>query len=629
MRRTLSFVLLVSILSSRAGAQEGPLDLIPADALAAIAVRSPDELRKKGDELVRETGLKLDFRFSDAVDQLANWLGVGPGLDFKGPAVLFALPEEEWKQPDFNRLLNTLVLTLAVEDRDKMAANFGYGKEEVPEGKVLPAKRKNGFFGAQFALRGQRVYLGNNRTVVESSLVAEPLRSRLSADQAEDFGKRDLLVHFNPRKVRSMWADFRKELTREFDKFGEDPQEKEAGQRFLDSLDHFRFVLAGARLAKGIDFRVFVGLDEKQAAVRAFLGGLRSRRSASLEGLPKGLLVAAQAHAGDETNHGLFARAFVHFFLRNVVETVRITANLDRPLALGVFQEVWRRIDAGRVGIYLTRDEAQRGLFAVVAILDVADSAKFTADLQLLARIGEGKLDLRGGEGKQTVDLGQLIEDLASKSYSTRAAATTKLRLIGEPALAHLEKAIAAQRNLETVLRARRLLEQISAQASRRRKELLDKNLLRTIRPTFSWYPRAETRKGVPVDVVRIQLQDADEATRKALQAYLGPDWDKMRLSIRGKKVVVLLGSETDLFDLALEGVDQPSATDAKEAGSGPVGRFRVSVEALASLIGGEPRRLPRDRLTDLTVSVPPGGIQVDLKVPGEELRLVARYLFR
>src|SRR5262245_13114225 len=67
-------------------AQTAPLDFIPDDAAVAVVLRHPNELKKKGDALLKKAGIDLDMRPTQAVDFLANYLGLFKGVDYDRPA---------------------------------------------------------------------------------------------------------------------------------------------------------------------------------------------------------------------------------------------------------------------------------------------------------------------------------------------------------------------------------------------------------------------------------------------------------------------------------------------------------------------------------------------------------------
>src|SRR5207237_3412695 len=141
---------------------------------------------------------------------------------------------------------------------------------------------------------------------------------------------------------------------------------------------------------------------------------------------------------------------------------------------------------------YLTSDESKLGLFSLVAILDTQDAEKFLAEMRTLAKIADGTLDLTKETATPAIDMVQLVKDLSAAKYQVRASATTRLRLVGEPALSYLEKAAANPPDLETARRAQLLVKEISAVAAERRKELLAKDLPTYVRPTFPFTHKAE-----------------------------------------------------------------------------------------------------------------------------------------
>jgi hypothetical protein len=612
--------------SPAAPAVVGPLDLVPADAVAAIALRAPDDLRTKADKLVKDAEFDFGMRPTEALDQLVNWLGIRQGLDLNGPfALSFVRGADEDKDAEITNLVEHFIFAIPVKDRDQMAANFGIAKGALTEGKVLPAE------GAQdlikfLGLRGRHVLLANREPVLKKAMQASSLAGRLSAAQRAAFGAADILIHFNPPQAKHEWQALRNSLDKELARWQE-PQDKETVEQFLATLYHVQVALIGVRVDQGLRLQFLATMDDTVADVKKFLGSLRTGDAARLDGLPDGRLVAAQAYSGAGERTGLFARAVVHVLLKDLLEIRRMTSATDRPTFLGVFAEVWQRLTGSRVGIYLTRDESRLGLFSLIAILDTADPGQFLADLRSLAKMADGALDMSKPDDRREVDIDKLIADLGDKRYAVRAAATTKLRLLGESVVSDLEKVVAANKDPEQVQRAKSLITDITAAAAERRNELLRTDLPRHVHPTFAWVAAAETRLGRPVDIVHIKLTDADRPATQAMRQYFGPDWDRMRLAVHGRQVVVLLGSEVALFEQALKNVQDGRKGIAEGLAIGPaapVARFQVSADALTRLVNGQPLRPPGRRLTSAVLSIPESGLQVEVDIPTEELRALA-----
>ena len=132
-----------------------------------------------------------------------------------------------------------------------------------------------------------------------------------------------------------------------------------------------------------------------------------------------------------------------------------------------------------------------------------------------------------------------------------REAATTKLCLVGKPALPYLENALTSD-DAEVRRRAEAIKTIITTAAEVRLKELVTKDLPHPVRPTFTFIPRAQVLDGSPVDVIQVHLSGPDAAAAAWMQQAFGPDWDKIRIAVHGKQLVVLVGSEEKLLQGAL-----------------------------------------------------------------------------
>jgi hypothetical protein len=229
-------------------------------------------------------------------------------------------------------------------------------------------------------------------------------------------------------------------------------------------------------------------------------------------------------------------------------------------------------------------------------------------------------------------ELERLIRDLGAKAFRLRESATTKLRLIGEPALPYLEKALASS-DAEVRRRAKYLEDGIVEAAAERRKELLSRDLTRHLRPTFAFSPKAETRNGQVIDVLVVKLSGPDAAAVKQLQQLFGPDWDKIRLAVHGKRVVALLGSDTNRLQAALRNLSEGRRGLAAAKSLAPPARpddpgrkFEVhfSQAAVLSLTKAEDLRQRgggNPSLTSITLAADPERVQLCLWMPTAEVK--------
>jgi len=331
-----------------------------------------------------------------------------------------------------------------------------------------------------------------------------------------------------------------------------------------------------------------------------------------VRGLPTGKVVVA---TGAATGGPITATA-AKMLLRAVGGTGvadALISRADQPLATGVFGTLWRHAKAHRLAVY-HNDDAKHGQLALIAVLDSDDPKRLMAEIGDLARFASGKdLDLSdpAGMGDDAKAVRRLVRDLDSDDYPTREAASTKLTLIGEPALPFIEKAT-VDKDAEVRKRARRLVEVIRDARDERRKEALAAAALKHIRPGFVLKRDAEKIDGHAIDVVSVRLDKTDAWAVPALRKYAGPDWAKVRMATVGKKVVLLVGSDVALFRRALKNVkeglpgleaDASLAAFRKQADPARKFELHVALEAITA-DGFDGKKLKGAALSSLAVSL-------------------------
>jgi hypothetical protein len=156
------------------------------------------------------------------------------------------------------------------------------------------------------------------------------------------------------------------------------------------------------------------------------------------------------------------------------------------------------------------------------------------------------------------------------------------------------------------------------------------------VRPSFAFVARAETRVGYDIDVVKVKLSDKDLPIAKQMQQLLGPQWDNLRLAVHDKQVVALLGSEVELLEAALknlkEGRPGLAATKSLEpflrhSNAARTVEFHFSVDKFLTLTKPEDGRIrpPGNIWTSFSLSVDADRVQLDLWVPSNEVRAMAK----
>jgi hypothetical protein len=348
-------------------------------------------------------------------------------------------------------------------------------------------------------------------------------------------------------------------------------------------------------------------------------------------------VVAAVAARGDGTQNSTIARVFLRPLVEDLLVPQRILGASDRPALVSIFNEVWQRLRGSRVALYKTADASEVGLFSLVGILDTEDAPKFVKELKQLARLGSAEgLDFKTEEGKKATEaeLEQLIEDLGHRRFQVREAAEAKLALAGEQVLPYLNRAIKSG-DLETRTRAGRLKDKIVQAAEQSRKDLLSGDVIRSIKPSFVFLDKKEKMEGLDVQVIGVKLSRQDAAAVPQLKALLGPDWNRVRLAVHGKQVVVLVGTDVGLFQKAIRNLkeDRPGLVASKLlAGQAKQTDARRKMEvhgsaqlfyALATAADlGKPAKVPAaTSLTSLTLTTEADRLQIDFWIPVAEIK--------
>ncbi len=487
--------------------------------------------------------------------------------------------------------------------------------------------------------------MGDDAEVVKyAAEKAKRLAPHLTANQKKSVKDSDMVLHL---AVEAWGTDITNGLfinLRGSARLPKDPEEKKLMKNLLEALKDVGYVLATARIDDGLGLNFVAGLKNKASQKsKDLLALFRSGSGVSnLSNLPKGTLVAAHGVRGDGKATGMLSKVMLNLFFQEVLEAQKIISATERRLFVGIFKEVWQRLQGSKTGVYINTQSKKHGLFSFLAVLDSKDAKELLKEMKILAKIAEGKIDLtkKAEEGGE-VDIEKLVKNLGSSRYRVRQLATFKIRLIGEPALPYLAEAQKDADNLELVLRARGLATEINLRLAERRKAALSKNPFERIRPTFVMASNVEKRAGHDVDVIRINLGDGEKVAEKQMAEIFGPQWNNMRVAVHKDQVVVLLGSNLELFDQTLKNISQKQPGLAASKSLTELYRYskksrkfelHVSVQNIFGIIMDirnpqQPVR-PSTSLTSIGLSIEPNQLQLDVWLPVDELRVAGR-IFR
>ena len=286
-------------------------------------------------------------------------------------------------------------------------------------------------------VRGNHLFIGASEKAVKHAATAKRLSETLSEDQLKAFGQRDVILHMGTFVWGKAWEEI---LQKAGQVLGArmDAAEKDMAEKIVKSMAGVRFGLAGLGLEEArVSLTLYSAWDKENKYVQEILGLLRSSESPTdWRGLPEGDVIHAEAATGNGVANAMLARVLFKASMQELLATQDITTNAERPLIVGIFNEVWYNLFSNRMALYQNPDEKRHGKLALVAILDTADGEKFFDHFAHLACIADGQWHFTAK------DADRLVADLLVNDRRRYELAMLKLRLLGEQAGPVLDKAL-------------------------------------------------------------------------------------------------------------------------------------------------------------------------------------------
>jgi hypothetical protein len=599
MSRTLS--LLAGVLALAVGttlaAPPLPLDLVPEDACIGLSIRDLADLKSKSDKLLKDRpGLP---RLSQLFEVAYKELRLGWDIDeTKASAIVCASgPLAGYAADADPKDKFQIGITLPYKDLDAVAKAWKVKPEDLKKGEPVqvPGREFEPHFAQTWgAVRDGVAFLNGKEAAVVGWMKATSLRQALPQDRVQRLDRADGLIYLGPPLLKVAGDNANPDWVPE----GLTEQEAVAYRRANRAMHEARSVLAAFRLDEGLALDLGVNFDRKgkesQALLKAFAG---AGRTSTLAGLPEGsALVGAVSVIGVDDMVTEISRIIASEFwlgLRNgSVLLESDTIHLRRLMG-----DFYAKLKAGRGGLYQGKDKQ----LTVIGVLEPKDTLALLSDIAAMSRAAnEKELDPTANAGKAEIE--KLVANLSSDDFDVREAASTKLGLIGPAVLPFLEKAEKST-DAEARRRAGDLRTQIEQVAALRKQEMT-KGLLKTaFHPTFSLKLNAEERLGVKVHHLTMHFDAVDAPYATWLKEVFGPDWARIRVASLGEKLVVMIGSNGELFEEGIKNVrdDKPGleaspalAGFRKQANTGRRAELHVALTRVQALTV-PPEKLPKD----------------------------------
>ncbi|MDG2224671.1 MAG: HEAT repeat domain-containing protein [Rubripirellula sp.] len=611
------------------------LNLIPMQASAALAIRDIRELKVRGDELFRAVKVKSPTRFSQFFEMLFSFLGLTGTVDDEGTFVLLTSSD----QVDSYDAFAKLVLGVPIKDVDAFAKSLGIPRERLDSGEVLairdlPKTRSSKITSINYlAVRGKHAFMGLEKATVEDVMTQPSLGNRLGAEAKATIRNDDVVFFVAEGLIKNMVSSENESIQRFTNLFvgQEDAETKEL------FLQEFQWILGGIRLDGGIGTTIMVEFEGEQSHdLLTRLG--KGNSQANLNGLPSGSILAAQSLCTRGTEMASSARSLFRFALEQILTESGGVLAADRLSNLSnLFGLSLQNCEQTRFALYENTDPVRTGWFSLVAILDTEEPEQFVKELVDLAPFMHAS-GLTVTDRKETLSpevIETLVEDLGNSSFRVRRLAATKLGLIGPPAIKAL-KAAGTSQDIEVRTRSESILVDIQRGLASERKALLEKDLLSRLRPQLTFLANQETRTDRPVDFVRLGFRGKSGRLAAQLKRLLGPEWHTIRVATVGNQVILLIGSELQLFDNALAIAQKPDGEKRfleqfkNFEERSPMQRsaeMHFSLRRLEQLIDPniDPTQRPDEAkgISSVDVQINPQQIRVDAFMPHEELSVL------
>jgi hypothetical protein len=553
-RSLLGCVVLVGLAGTLWAEPPLPLDLIPEDACIGIGVRNLEELRARSDRLFGKRDGPLP-RPSQLLDQAFALLRLPWKVNEKKASALVCLSGKLGgfaanANPDNNF---TIGAVLAPQSLEEAAKKYGVNVEDLKKGEVVqvPGGRSDRYFGIdRVGVRAGAIYMTGRQEATAAWMKARTLRQAQPDARRRRLEAADGVVYFGPPLLRVLQKDVNPDRVPE--NFG--PQEAAAQRRINRALLEARSVLAGYRVDDGFGLDLSVGFDaggkESQAVLQAVTG---TGRTSNLVGLPDSdRLVGACSAIGLERADLHLARVLASDLWTGLRGASPILGS-DAEVVRRLFGDFYSKLRVGRAAVYQSSDPARFGQLAAVAILEPNDAEKFLGDLLQYVKLGDvAQFDPKKEASRAEIE--KLVADLGADDFEVRDTASTRLALIGEAALPCLQKAEKSD-DAEVRRRAAELTRALRVAADLRKEELARGLVKKAFRPTFTLKLDAEKRGDVSVHLLGMRFDGEDAPFAGALKDFFGPEWNRLRLVVTRKQIVLLFGSDLGLLDEAVRNV--------------------------------------------------------------------------
>jgi hypothetical protein len=628
--------------------------LVPQEASYSLVFRNVNELKERGDEFAVEMGYpnNISMLFSLVGSQLqargAADDNLPCGIMWFEPQ-LIGEPEvkQGWKKP--------VAVGIAISDTKVLARSLEVDHDELVAGKLFEKDHSAlGHKQRYYRMVGQYLWAVSHEKLYDFLKTAKPLatvipRSRLAEIDAADCllslsAKTPELERDTAEEEAEKWISRHKDL---------DADEEDAIRNMFSILHEASHAVVTARVDRGLEFsfNIFFGQDAPPEVRQRILKLSPPAEGVSLAGLPSGdLLFGLSARTDASQIHPALTatvregRGFWWWGWRQMLDQ-NFVSQFEQLKLLGLFGEIWPLTNRYNVGIYQEENAAAHGLISMASILETDRPDVLMSELQNLAAIVDrtaiGSVDDDADREKIQALILELIKQLGEDDFQQRQSATTRLVLLGEPALPLVIDA-KLNTDAEVARRATQIEKMIREELAEKQAAALKSSVLANAKPVFIFHPDAEKRVGTSIDVMEVRINESSKM-QGLLPVLVGAEWSRIRLVKFEKHVAVFFGSNLERLDEMIRNVQAMERGEDVSVPETPYGTPLLNVRGVECqgsvsrvlrlikhkrLTGTDPAEQNNPALSSISVALEPDFFTIEWRLSLPDLKAVKKIGF-
>jgi hypothetical protein len=585
--------------------------LVPKNASHALVFRNVNELKERGDEFAEEMGFKggVSLLFSIVGSQL---MVKGAAFDESPCGIMWFEPEligepkvkQMWKKP--------VAVGVAISDTKALAESLKVVHDEFVAGEIV--ERDHSAFGHKrryYRMVDRYLWVVSHEKLYDVLDKSQPLANVIPRSRLEDIDAADCLVSLSAKTAElqrdtaedeaEKWIESHKNL---------DAAEEEAIRNMFSILHSAKHAVVTASVDRGLEFsfNIFFGQDAPPEVRQRILKLSPPAEGVSLAGLPSGDLLFGLSARTDASQIQPAVTAMVResrgIWWRGWREMLdqKFLSQFEQLKLLGLFGEIWPLTNRYNVGIYQEENAAAHGLVSMASILETDRPDVLMRELQSLAalvdRTALGSVSNAVDRKKTQARVRSLIKQL-SDDFQQRQSATTRLVLIGEPALPLVAEAKLSKMP-EDAKRATQIEKMIREELEQKQAAALKSSVLANAKPVFIFHPDAEKRAGTSVDVMEVRINERSEL-QALLPVLVGAEWARIRFVKFEKHVAIFFGSNLERLDEMIRNVQAMERGEEVSVPETPYGTPLLKVRGgeCEGSVGRILRLMKHQRLTE------------------------------